>query len=423
VSRRLLLPFVLALVAGLAAVAAATTASAAVSGTLRIVGPWTGADEQSFRAVLDGFRQQNPGVNITYQSVSGSAAGEISKTAESQPDLAVLALPADLATMRTMARDGSLKPIDFAVPTVRANYAFSWKRLGSVDGKLYGVFLKATNRSAFWYEQRLFQNEGLAAPTSWKGLQRVSGALAGLGAKPFAVSGASALALPDLFANVYLTFDGNRRYDRLARGEIRWTDATVRDALVRMRATLVNPTRIAGGLGSLRGGFDSAVQKVFGSPLKAAMVPGGSAVIPVLHSAKAVRPITQFGAFPFPTTDGQGPPRVIGDAHTVVMVKDSPAARALIEYLATPGAATIWAKRSIDFLSPNRKVDPASYSVPAVRTLATALSRATVFRFGLADTGSPNFRTTLNRLLMEYVQNPARINQITAQLQAAAVSA
>ena len=40
----------------------------------------------------------------------------------------------------------------------------------------------------------------------------------------------------------------------------------------------------------------------------------------------------------------------------MVMFKDNPAARALIEYLATPEAAEIWAAKG-GFSSPNKNVD------------------------------------------------------------------
>jgi ABC-type glycerol-3-phosphate transport system substrate-binding protein len=52
--RRFLTATALALVAALAALAAATTATAQTA-TLTVVGPWQGANQQSFRAVLDGF--------------------------------------------------------------------------------------------------------------------------------------------------------------------------------------------------------------------------------------------------------------------------------------------------------------------------------------------------------------------------------
>jgi ABC-type glycerol-3-phosphate transport system substrate-binding protein len=424
--RRLVLPFALVLVVGLAALTAAATVSAQTPNTLSIVGPWTGADEQSFRAVLADFQQQNPSVTVTYTAAPDGVASAVSAAAASSSgtkhDVAVLSLPAELEQLQTLARAGTLKPIEFAVPAVRANYSASWKRLGSLDGKLFALPVKATNRSAFWFDQRLFRNGGLAAPTSWRALLRVSDALTGKGLKPFAVSGANAIALPGLFQNIYLMLQGNKRYDMLMRGAIPWTDATVRDSLRAMRGSLVPPSRIAGGLDSLESPFKGAVQNVFGSPVKGAMVIGGSDVIPVLQSAKAVRPLTQFGVFPFPTTDGKGAPRVIGDAQMAVMLEDTPASRAFVNYLATPQAAEIWAKRDIAFLSPHRKVDLRSYA-PAVRPLATALARATVFRFGIADAATPEFKATLNRLLAEYVRSPGRLSQITAQLQAAATRA
>jgi ABC-type glycerol-3-phosphate transport system substrate-binding protein len=423
--RRFLVPFALVLVAGLAALTAAATVSAQASNTLSIVGPWTGSDEQSFRAVLDDFQKQNPSVTITYTAAPDGVASAIGAAAATSSglkhDVAVLSLPAELEQLQALARAGTLKPIEFAVPAVRSSFASSWKRIGSVDGKLLALPIKATNRSAFWFDQRLFRNQGLAAPTSWKALLRVSDALSAKSLAPFAVGGTSAVALPGLFQNVYLMLQGNKRYDQLMRGTIPWTDATVRDSLRIMRGSLVQPNRIAGGLDSLKSPFTSAVQKVFGSPVQGAMVIGGSDVIPVLQSAKAVRPVTQFGVFPFPTTDGKGPPRVIGDAQVAVMLDDTPATRAFVSYLATPQAATIWAKRDIAFLSPNRSVDLRSYPA-VVRPLAAALTRATVFRFGIADTAGPAFKASLNRLLAEYVRNPARASQITAQLQAAAKS-
>jgi alpha-glucoside transport system substrate-binding protein len=370
--------------------------------------------------VLDGFVKRNPGVTVTYRAASGDVPAALARQAGTAAgaDIGVLSLPADLDEFRTLAKSGTLKPIEFAVPEVRARYAFSWKQLGTVDAKLYGLFFKATNRSAFWFNQSHFRSQSLAAPTSWRALRRL--AETWHGPKPFAIGARDNLLLPNLFQNIYLAQQGNRRYDMLARGDVRWTDASVRTALATLREAFVHPTKVAGGLDSLSTDYRGAVQKVFGSPQRASMVPGGSAAIPVLQTAKAVRPITQFGAFPFPTMDGKGPARVIGDANAAVLLEDGPAARALIAYLATAEAATIWAKRGVDFLSPNRSVDLASYSPAPVRTLAAALQRASVFRFGIADMESAPFKDTMNRLLVEYVRSPQRLSHVTAQLAAAA---
>src|SRR5439155_351518 len=69
---------------------------------------------------------------------------------------------------------------------------------------------------------------------------------------------------------------------------------------------------------------------------------------------------------------------------TAVMFKDNPATRALIKYLASPEAGTIWAKRG-GFSSPNKKVPASAYPDPITRVTATALAKAPVFRFDMSD--------------------------------------
>lgn len=413
---------VLLLVVALAALAAASSAASQdLTGTVRIVGPWSGADEQSFRAVLDGFTQRNPGVTVAYASAANGVPTLIrNASGQTAPHLAVLSLPGDLAAMRELARGGTLKPIEFAVPDVTSSYSFSWKAHGSVDGKLYGLFFKATNRSAFWHDARTFRTQGIAPPASWFQLQRVADRLYAAGVKPFAIAGSGGL-LTNLFENVYLMQQGSSRYDGLSRGTIPWTGGAVADTMRTMRDVVARPLFVAGGLSSLGTPSPEAVQRVFGSPPTAAMVIGGSDVIPVLRTAKAVRPIGQFGVFPFPTI-GTGPARVIGEANAVVMTADTPAARALVRYLATPQAAEIWAKRG-DFLSPNRKLDTAVYPNAWMRALGSSLASADVFRFSLAELVSPTFKATLDSRLAQFLRTPSQLGQITQQLQAASIAA
>jgi len=135
----------------------------------------------------------------------------------------------------------------------------------------------------------------------------------------------------------------------------------------------------------------------------------------------AARPASQFGAFAFPTIS-RPPARVVGGADVVVMVKDGVAARSLVGYLATPAAATVWAKRG-GFISPNAKVDPASYPLAATRTMAMQVAQTATFRLDLAGLQTPAFRSKLAGFLKTFVQGPARVAQITQSIEAAASSA
>jgi ABC-type glycerol-3-phosphate transport system substrate-binding protein len=335
------------------------------------------------------------------------------------PDVAVLTLPADSAAMQDLAGAGALKPIGFVAPALDANYAFAWKRIGSVGGSLYGLPFKTTERSAFWYDARRFRNVGVKAPKTWQDLERVAGRLLRAGVKPFAIPGADGRALGDIFESIYLAQQGQARYERLAKHEIEWTDPSVKAALRAMRSVIVNPFLVAGGVrGALETDFQGAAMQVFGTKPRAAMVFGGSAVLPVVRSAKAVRPMSQFGVFAFPTI-GKPPARVIGRTDAVAMVKDTPAARALVRYLATPDAAAIWAKRG-GFLSPNRKLDLETYPAEASRTLAAALTSASAFRLDLSEQQPAAFRVELGELLQEYLRHPSRVDRVLAALEAAA---
>jgi len=422
----------LALLALLAFTALAVAASAVggakqapVAGTIAVLGPYGDADQESFQAVLASFKQQNPDVTVNFTPAGdkvGATLADLVERGVRVPDVAVLTLPTDATVMRDLARTGGLEPIGFVAGALDANYAFAWKRIGLADGSLYGLPFKATERSAFWYDTRLFRNAGVQAPTTWQELERVASRLLRAGVKPFAIPGADGQALADIFESIYLGQHGQARYERLASHEIRWTDASVKAALRAMRGVIVNPFLIAGGMrGALETDFPAAVMQVFGARPKAAMVFGGSGVLPVVRSAKAVRPMNQFGVFAFPAI-GKPPARVIGRADTVVMVKDSAAARALVQYLATPDAASIWAKRG-GFLSPNRKVDPKSYPLDASRELAAVLTRASAFRLDLSEQQPAAFKAMLGEMLREYVRHPSRLDRLTAQLEAAAAGA
>ncbi len=108
------------------------------------------------------------------------------------------------------------------------------------------------------------------------------------------------------------------------------------------------------------------------------------------------------------------------------MLKDTPASRALIKYLATPQAATIWAKRG-GFGSPNKDVKPSAYSDALQRRAAVALAKTTPLRFDMSDQQPAAFGATTGqgewKLFQDFVSNPKNINGITAQLEAAAAKA
>jgi ABC-type glycerol-3-phosphate transport system substrate-binding protein len=375
--------------------------------------------------VLDGFEKANPDVHVKYVSDGGQLPTLLAAEVQEgrPPDVAVLPDP---RLLEQLARARALKPITFAAGAIAANYLPGWRRLGTVNGKLYGLFFKGVDKSTVWYNVGVFRNAGVKPPTTWDEFLALAPAIRKTGIPPYSIAGADPWTLTDLFENVYLRQAGAAKYDALSSHSIKWTDPTVENALRTMSIIFSDPSLIAGGTrGALATNFPTAVNQVFASPPRAAMVLEGDFVQGVIRASSNTRPQTGFGVFAFPSI-GNSPPSIVGNADAVVMLKDSPAARALISYLATPQAAEIWARRGA-FSSPNRKVPQSAYSTPSARATAAALANASVFRFDMSELQPPSFGATLGRgefkLFDDFLRKPGAVVAIAAQLEAAAASA
>jgi len=136
-----------------------------VSGNISVLAVWTGAEGKAFQAVLDGFTEKNPDVKVSYKSAKEPAT-VLSTAVEggNPPDIAALPQP---GFMTDFAQRGALKPIDFAEDKIKEGYSESWLDLGTVDGKLYGLFFKGANKSTVWYNVPVFEDAGVEPPEDW----------------------------------------------------------------------------------------------------------------------------------------------------------------------------------------------------------------------------------------------------------------
>jgi alpha-glucoside transport system substrate-binding protein len=401
----------------------ATTGEAAedVSGTISILALWTAGEQQSFKAVIDGFNQQYPNVTVNYRSAP-DVRPVLSTAIEggNPPDLAAVPNP---GLMRDFQSRGALKPIEFARDTVEANYQGSWVDLASVEDQLYGVFFKGANKSTVWYSKAAFENAGIEAPADWEAFLQSAQTLKESGVPAYSIGASDGWVLTDLFENIYLRQAGPEKYDQLIAHEIRWTDPSVKEALTEMAKVIGDADNIFGGVnGALQTDFATSTNPVGAKPPKAAMVIEGDFVGGVIQTQTKAKPGTDFDFFDFPAIN-DSPEMVMGGGDMVIMFKDNPAARAFLEYLATPEAAEIWAKRG-GFSSPNKNVSAAAYPDPVLRRSATALANAETFRFDLSDlTPSAFGGDAMFRELQDFMQNPDDVDGAARQLEAEAAKA
>jgi len=410
-----------------AAAAAAQRGSDGSSGGTRhvsVLGAWAGADEKSFRAVLDEFETASPGTTATYDSAGDAFPDTLLKAlaAGKGPDVAILPTP---LLLKRLAARRNLRPLAFARSTVAANYAPVWLRMGSVRGTLYGVVFEASNKSTVWYEVKTFHGADVKAPATFTDLLRSARVLRAWGTRAYSIAGADGWTLADLFENVYLRQAGPKRYDLLAQHKLRWTDPSVKAALRTTAKILGDRTNIAGGTpGALETDFAESISQVFAdSPPKAAMVIEGDFVAPVITASTGAEPGTDYDVFSFPPIGKSGRAVVGGtDAAVVVLLRSTPASRALVSFLATARAASVWVKRGA-FTSPNRRVSSKLYEDAIQRHIATALARAQTFRWDLSELQPTAFGQVEPRIFQDFLRNPGNVNVTAAALERAAAQA
>ena len=217
-----------------------------VSGTVSVMAVWTGAEQDSFQAVVDAFNETYPDVTVTYNSAGDQLPTVLGTAVEggNPPDVAVVPQP---GLMNEYAERGELVPLDFARDTVDANYSPDWVTLGSFDDQFYGLVFKGANKSTIWYNVNVLTDAGITEPpASWDELLSAADTVSASGVPAWSVAGADGWTLTDWFENVYLRTAGPEMYDQLAAHEIPWTDQSVVDALTTLQGVFENKDNIAG---------------------------------------------------------------------------------------------------------------------------------------------------------------------------------
>ena len=397
-----------------------------VKGNITVAGVWSGPEQKSFQAVLDGFKEQNPGVKVKYNSAGDQLPTVLSTAVEggNPPDIAFVAQPGLAADF---AKRGELKEIEFARSDIEEGFSEDWVKLGTFEDKLYGLPFKGANKSTIWFNTQVIEDAGIEPPTTYDELIESAETLKASGVPAYSIAGADGWTLTDLFENLYLRIAGPEKYDQLATHEIPWTDQSVKDTLKEMQRIFSDKDNIAGGTnGALETEFPTSVSQVFESDPKAAMVIEGDFVGGVITAETKAKAGEDFDVAPFPSAGDSGENVVMGGGDMLVMFKDSPAAQALVKYLATPEAAEIWAKQG-GFSSPNKNVDPNVYPDEIQRTTASALAEAETFRFDMSDLAPASFGGTPGagewKILQDFLQNPKDVDGTAAALEKAAKKA
>ncbi|MFC5722697.1 ABC transporter substrate-binding protein [Streptomyces gamaensis] len=379
---------------------------------LKVTAVWTGAEQKSFTKVLDEFARRT-GARVSFVPSGDDMSAFIgSKVAGGDPpDVAMLPQP---GVLHEFARKGWLRPLDpEAAGQLAKNFSKGWQDLGSWEGRRYGVYFKAGNKSLIWYNAKIFDAAGAEVPRTWPEFLRAAQLIADYGVDPVSVAGADGWTLTDWFENIYLSQAGQEKYDGLTRHTVKWTDPSVTQALTTLAQLFGKRELLAGGnAGALRTQFPTSVTKAFagGADAKAAMVYEGEICVPNITATGAVVG-KDAKVFPFPAVGAERP--VVTGGDVAVALRPGAAAQALMTFLASPDAAAVWAGQG-GFVSANRSLDLSAYRDDTLRSIAKVLVEAgDSFRFDMSDQAPASFGAKPGqgewKDLQDFLQNPSDV--------------
>jgi alpha-glucoside transport system substrate-binding protein len=406
-----------------AATAAAQTTGtqAKIGGKVTVLATWGGSEQDSFLAMVKPFEEQT-GIKVEYEGTRDLNAVLTTRVqGGNPPDVAGLPGPGQMAEF---ARAGKLIDLGSTLDqaAMKQQYAEDWLKLGQVDGKQYGILIKTALKGPIWYNPKEFQKvSGGTVPKTWDELLALSQKIADSGTAPWCIGLGSGAASgwpgTDWIEDIVLRQAGPDAYDQWHQGKLKWSSPEIKRAWETWGRIVGNEKMVYGGKQAmLATAFGDAGNPMFASPPRCYLHHQGSFITDFFVKANPnLKPVEDFNLFPFPTIDPRyaGAQEVAGDLFG--MFKDTPQARALMKYLTTPEAQSIWVKRG-GAISPNKSVPADAYPDPLAKQMAQAMLAATTVRFDASDLMPEAMNNAFWKAVLDYVQNPGSLDSILATL-------
>src|ERR1043166_2365931 len=239
--RFITLAVALALVAaGLTATAISAKPAKRSAGTIEVLSLWGGIEKDAFLKVTAAFKQKT-GITVNYTTARDFVPVIRTRLAAGNPpEVAIIPRPGVLSDLAKQGAVKDLGTMGLSRSYLTARYSPAWIKLGTVNGKIYGVAAKANSKSVMWYRPDQFKKYKLSVPQTWGQLLAVTKKLKAKGQNPWAQGAKDSWTLTDWFENVYARTAGPAKYLSLFAGKTKFTDPTVKRAVLQMTQILNN---------------------------------------------------------------------------------------------------------------------------------------------------------------------------------------
>lgn len=379
-----------------------------------VIGTWGGAEEEAFRAMVKPWEDRT-GNTVKYTGTRG--LGTVLTTGVASgilPDLAGLPGPGE---MREFAQLGALLPLDdvLDIETYKAETSPAFVDLGTVDGKIHGVFIKSALKGLIWYNTSTFTGP---APTTWDAVMSTpTGSAQSLWCVGLESGADSGWPGTDWVEDFVLRVSGPDVYDAWVDGTQLWSSPEIKAAFLEFGKVL--DTSFGGSDTVNATNFGAGANPMFTDP-PGCLFHHQASFITSFFKDQGGAQDGEFDFFPMPDIDPAYAGAFTGAGDLFGMFNDTPEARDLLKYLVTAEAQQIWVSLG-GALSGNTQVT--DYPDEVSKKSAEALATAKIFRFDGGDLMPNQMKAAFFKAMVDFAQDQSKLDQILAELDEVQASA
>lgn len=390
-------------------------------GTVRVLGVWGGQELDVFKESIKSFEEKT-GIKIEFESTRDIDAILTTRVAGGNPpDVAILPGP---GKMIELAKTGKLVEVGKLMDPKEfdKNFNAGWKDLGTVDGKLYGLFMKAAIKGLVWYNPKTLKTLGIEAPKTWDEMLATGKKIQAAGLSPWSIGiesgAASGWTGTDWLENIFLRVNGPQKYKDWYEGKLSWTSPEVKKVWQTWGQVVADAGMAYGGKQYINStNFGNAPQPLFQNPPKAVFHQQASFIQGfIMDQFAGLKPTVDFDFAGFPAIDAKYSKAVEGAADVVVALRDKPEVRQFLAYLVSAESQAFWATGT-GGLATNKNVSLVFYKDDLTKRAADILNKSEIVVFDASDMMKSEMNAAFWKGVVDYVNNPADLDRILADLE------
>jgi raffinose/stachyose/melibiose transport system substrate-binding protein len=334
--------------------------------TLRVWDTFTDAAEDAgMNALIEAFEAANPNIDIERDVQDVESMRPIIQTSLASgtgPDVFYFDTGPGFAGV--LADAGLLLPLDDAYATQGWEHIYPWtKERTTFDGKVYGVGNEVEFYGVY-YNQAVFDELGLEAPTSYDEFLAVCEALKQAGKIPVAFANSGGWPAFHLFSVYANNNAGKEKMEELLFADGSWEDPAIVEAIQQFFVDMNEAGYLIPNTNAVT--YDDAIN-LFASGMAGMHISGTWAMNSIMEKATDFE--TGFFFLPNPNGGDPLPPAGLGSGYFISSATEHPEeAIAFLDFLYDPANAQIWTEGMR--VIPPYEVDTSSYDVPQLYTFA-----------------------------------------------------